>query len=613
MKTLFSRLAPLLLLLALLPACAELPGLAPPDRGYAPADTGESLFQAAEASYRRQAYAQAQQSYAQYLQRFPQGRHAVEARLRDAELLGLKGDWQGSLQRYQAILARQPQPDVALKARYGIGRAYFKLGQHREAAQILDSLTAVGDLPRSLWFSSQSLLAEIALKQNDVPQAFARLRLAAQDLASGDHEWFEDLKGRVVEAASPADLENLAGMYRDSPLAAALLLRLARLEQQAGRSEEARKWLKTLGERYPGSPEAAAATRLLEGDKTTLGCLLPLSGELSNLGFRVQRGMELAAQERPLQLVFKDTQSSPGAAAQLVQTLAQDPQVAAIVGPLSSGVAQAAAEAAQQAGMPLLALSQKSDLTQIGNQIFQALLTPKQQVHALVEGGKGMAIQHFAVLYPDSPYGQTFAKLFQEELAAAGLKPALEESYVSGIREFGPTLASLKQAVEAEVAARPGTAALFIPDDAAAVAAIAGQLPQVTLTGVQVLGTNLLHSPGVTPEQLTALQGVLFPEAFFAGDPHPAVQGFVAAYRQKYGENPDYLAAQGYAVIRLLGDLAKSGGPLSRADLPRKLLSVQATADQPWIRGFTSQREQVTAVYLLTIKDNKFQLATPTR
>lgn len=610
MKTFFSRLVPLILLFSLLPACAELPGLSPPSRSPQTEMAEESLFQAAEASYRRQAYAQAHQTYAQYLQRYPRGRHAGEARLREAELLGFQGDWQGSLQRYQAILARQPEPEEALKARYGIGRAYFKLDRYQEASQILDSLTAASNLPRSLWFSTQMLLGEIALRKNNVPQAFARLRLAHQDLDSGDHEWFEDLKSRVVEAASPADLENLANMYRDSQLAAALLLRLG---QQGGQPQEARKWLKILAERYPNSPEAAVANRLLEGNKITLGCLLPLSGELSNIGFRVQRGMELAAQNAPVKLVYKDTQGNPGNAAQLVQATAQDPKVVAIVGPLSSAVAQTAAEAAQQAGIPLLALSQKSDLTQNGNLIFQALLTPKQQVRALVESGKSMALQRYAVLYPDSPYGQTFSRLFQAELAAAGLEPALQESYASGTQDFSPALTSLKQALQTEAAAKPGNVALFIPDDASVVATIAGQLPSLALTGVQVLGTNLLHNHGVTPEQLAALQGVLFPEAFFAGDPNQAVQDFVAAYRQKYGENPDYLAAQGYAIIRLLGDLAKSSGPLSRADLPQKLLSVQATKDQPWIKGFTSQREEVPAMYLLTFKDNQIQLVTPNR
>ena len=392
MKTFMSRLAPLFLLLCLLPACAELPGLAPERQTRETARADESLFQAAEASYRRQAY----RPGIPELCSIPGALSPADGtppRL-DCGRRSCWDSWEtgrGPWRPTRPFWPGSRKPEVALKARYGIGRAYFKLGQYQQASQILDSLTAATDLPRSLWFSTQALLAEIALKQNNIPQAFARLRLAAQDLASGDHEWFEDLKDRVVEAASPADLESLATMYRDSPLAAALVLRLARMAQESGQPEEARKWAKILEERYPASPEAAAAKSLAGGGKITLGCLLPLSGELSNIGFRVQRGMELAAKRAPIELVFKDTHNDPEAAAQLVQELAQDPRVLAILGPLSSAVAQSAANAAQGAGLPLVALSQKDGITQTGDLVFQAFLTPRQQVRALVQRPWGWA------------------------------------------------------------------------------------------------------------------------------------------------------------------------------------------------------------------------------
>ena len=105
---------------------------------------------------------------------------------------------------------------------------------------------------------------------------------------------------------------------------------------------------------------------------------------MSSIGFRVQRGMELAAKKAPVKLVFRDTGTNPETAASLTRELAQDANVLAIVGPLSSAVAQSAAEAAQASSLPLIALSQKDGLTQTGTWIFQAFLTPRQQVRALV-------------------------------------------------------------------------------------------------------------------------------------------------------------------------------------------------------------------------------------
>ena len=516
------NLAVLFLLLALLPACADLPPPFPSERPAAQVrETDTALFQAAEASYRRQAYRQAYQQYANYLERYPQGDRAMDARLREAEISGLLGDWQGSLRHYQSILARQPQPETGLKARYGLGRAYFKLREYQQATQVLDSLTAATDLPRSLWFSTQALMVEIALKQGQVPQAFARLRLAAQDLASGDPEWFEDLKTRLLEQATVPELEQLAALYRDNPMSAALLLRLARLSQDSGQTGEARKWVATLKERFPNSPEAAGAERLITGGKVVVGCLLPLSGQLSNIGFRVQRGMELAAKGTSVKLVFRDTGADPETAAAITRELAQDESVLAILGPLSSAMAQSAASAAQAAAVPLIALSQKDGLTQTGNWIFQAFLTPRQQVRAVVRQGQSLGIKRFAVLYPDSSYGRTFSQNFQEEVAAIGGELAAQVFYSPGSQEFGPTLSALAESLKPEAEGAPAATALFIPDDAAAVAAIAGGLAATPLKGIQLLGTNLLNNAKVPAAQLTALQGVDLSGRLLCRGPQP--------------------------------------------------------------------------------------------
>jgi branched-chain amino acid transport system substrate-binding protein len=599
----------LLLFLAflLLPACAELAPLIQPSPPPGVQKSEESLYREAEASYRRHAYRQALQKCADYLERYPHGEHVTQVRLREAELLGVEGDWQGSLRRYQNLLARQPAPEVAQQARYGIGRAYFKLGQYQQASQVLESLAAE-DIPRSLWFSTQMLLSEIALKRGQVSRAFARLRLAGQDLAAGDQEWFGDLKTRVVEAASVPELEEMATLYRDSPLSAPLLLRLARLAQQAGHSDEARRWVETLKERFPNSPEAGAGERLLAGSKVLVGCLLPLSGQLSNLGFRVQRGMELAAKKSHLELDYRDTRSEPAVVSTVIGELARDKRVVGIVGPLTSATAQTAAETAQAAGVPLLTLSQKEGLTQAGNLVFQAFLTPRQQVRALVRRALAQGFKRFAVLYPDSVYGRTFEQQFQEELAdQGGGELWLQSFYASGTQEFAPLLANVQDALKVHPEDQSGLA-IFIPDDPEVVAAIAAQMGGTSLKGLQLLGTNLLHNPAIPADQRRALEGVIFPDAFYAGAQDPGVQRFVSAYRQQYGDNPDYLAAQGYVAVRILAQLADSRPGLSRADLPQALLSLRQVPDLPWFRGFNPQRQEEAAIYLLTLKDGAFQL-----
>jgi branched-chain amino acid transport system substrate-binding protein len=591
-----------------LPGCAPASYLFPPTApAVSPREAEENLFLQAEESYRRQDYRRARREFGAYVNRYPQGYNADLARLREAELVGLQGDWHDSLRRYQALLARSPQPELALKARYGVGRAYFKLGQYQQAVQVLENLTTA-ELPVGLRFSTQALLTEISLKQGQVPQAFAQLRLAARDLASGDKEWFDDLKTRLVEQATPQELENLAALYRDSPLSAVLLLRLVNLAQKDGKPGEAQKWTSILKERFPGSPEAAAMDRQLQGQRILVGCLLPLTGDFSNFGRHVKQGMELAAKGTPLELSFRDTPNNQEVAGQQVRELAKDSRLLAILGPLGSAAAQGAAQAAQEAQVPLIALSQKEGITRAGDFVFQAFLTARQQVRALLNRAAGqMGLKRYAVLYPDSAYGQAFMQRFLEEAAVQGAEVVEQTPYSPSTRDFAPALATLKAAYHPDQGS-PGFQALFIPDDAATVAAAAGQLEGYGLKNLQLLGTNLLHSPNLSEAEARVLEGALFPGAFFAQDPSSAVQEFIAAYHQQYGENADYLAAQGYTVAKLLLKALAGDKTPQRASLPQKLLALKEFPDLPWFKGFNADREAELSLYLLTIKNGAVQL-----
>jgi branched-chain amino acid transport system substrate-binding protein len=219
-----------------------------------------------------------------------------------------------------------------------------------------------------------------------------------------------------------------------------------------------------------------------------------------------------------------------------------------------------------------------------------------------------LGIKRFAILYPDSSYGRTFLQNFQEEVTAQGGELAAQVFYSPGSQEFGPTLASLAENLKPQPEGAPGGTALFIPDDAATVAAIAGALSGTPLKGAQLLGTNLLNNANIPEAQLTVLQGIIFPDAFFAGDPNPAVQKFIAAYRQKYGEEPDYLAAQGYVVLRVMAHVAESRQALSRMTLRQQLLTFKSVPDLPWFQGFNAQREEEPALYLLTITGGSIQM-----
>ncbi len=379
-----------------------------------------NLFQEAENLYRAQRYEEALKRYEQFLQTSPPEQQWQQAWLRTAELYGIRGDWNQARARYERLLTMKTDSGLAQKARYGVGQANYKLGHQLEAERILENLSA-SSLPGELRFKTNALLTELSLQTGNLNQAFSRLLLVAKDLTEGEEEWFQDLKTRLLSRATPLDLEKLADLYRDTPLTAAVLLQLVKLELQAGRPEKAGTWLTTLEQRFPASPETAQAKQAVAGVKksqpaesaTIVGCLLPLSGDHGEFGRQVKNGLELAASQTGAALIIKDVGGSSERTAAAVAELAANPQVLVLVGFFPAAIAEAAAEAAQRLGMPLLALTQKKDITLDRPYVFRDFLTQSLMLQALLNyTANTRGWQRYAILSPNYKNCQSLARQF---------------------------------------------------------------------------------------------------------------------------------------------------------------------------------------------------------
>jgi ABC-type branched-subunit amino acid transport system substrate-binding protein/Tfp pilus assembly protein PilF len=534
--------------------------------------------------------------------------------LRTAELYGIRGDWNQARSRYERLLTMKTDSGVALRARYGVGQANYKLGNHPEAERILENLSA-SSLPGELRFKTNALLTEISLQAGNTVQAFSRLLLVEKNLPFGEEEWFEDLKTRLLSRANRLDLEKVADLYRNTSLTAGVLLQLAKVELQAGHTEKANTWITTLQQRFPETPEAVQAKQLVpaaEQSKPALppnvmGCLVPLSGENAEFGRQVKNGLELAASQSGIGLIIKDSGSNSPATAAAVEELANNPKVMAVVGFFPLAIADAAAQAAQQLEIPLLALTQKKDITQTGTFVFRDFLTQRLMVKALLDyTANTLGLQRYAILYPNSKYGQTLSRHFSEELNRQAARLVAQVSYSEGGRDAAQAVQTLIQANPGQDGVPP-LDAVFIPDEANIVAAIAKEISASPLPHVRLLGTNILQTP-VALEYAEALAGILFPDGFFVGDGDPTVKAFVADYRQRFGQTPTYLAAQGYSSMLLLAQTQKDLIGLSRKEFADELRHQTQPPGFSLFKGFNPEREAELTTKVLTIQDREFQL-----
>ncbi len=175
-----------------------------------------------------------------------------------------------------------------------------------------------------------------------------------------------------------------------------------------------------------GSEQYPETSKPSKSQNTVIYCIFALSGKYKTIGEKALKGIELAmhkfnssSDSFSVDIIIKDTASDPNTAGIIVRDIAKsDIKIDAIIGPVID--APIPAIEAQDIRIPILTLSQKDQITQIGNYVFRNFLTPKAQIKAILDYSLNvMDIKNFAILYPDEKYGRLFMNLFWDELIAS--------------------------------------------------------------------------------------------------------------------------------------------------------------------------------------------------
>ncbi len=339
-----------------------------------------------------------------------------------------------------------------------------------------------------------------------------------------------------------------------------------------------------VGAPTPQAPVVAPSRKA--ADQTApvrVGLLAPLSGPSQPTGQGILNAAQLALFEMAdewLVLQVYDTQGTPeGAAAAASKALSQGAQL--FLGPVFAGEVRAVAPLAQAAGINVIAFS--TDPTVAGRNVFVLSFLVEAQVREMVAYARSQGLSRFAVLAPDTVYGQTVAETVRTVVPISGgevkqvafFDPAGTnlENVVRRFAEFDKrkaalarersTLATaqdevsqlaLKRLERAETLGEVDFDAVFIPEAGARLTQAATLLPffDIDPSRVQLLGTMVWATRGLGREP--SLIGGQFPA--------PAAEtsrDFANRYRQSFGAAPGPLANHGYDAVALAAVLVRSG------------------------------------------------------
>ncbi|MGY1828770.1 ABC transporter substrate-binding protein [Blastococcus sp. SYSU DS0541] len=325
--------------------------------------------------------------------------------------------------------------------------------------------------------------------------------------------------------------------------------------------------------------EGSGESCTIEGE-VPLGAVLSLTGAAASYGESQQRGLELAAAELAEQggvtydLTIEDDQTDPRQAITLFEQFVSD-GVSLIIGPTLSNAAVQADPIAQEAGVPVLGISNTAaGVTEIGDYIFRDSLTEQAVIpQTIAQATEQFGLQDVVVMYSnDDAFTESGYEAFAAALEEEGVTVNETITFSKSDTDFR---ALLTQAQESD------------PDALVVSALIEAAVPLVTQArelgiDVPIIGGNGFNNPTLMADAGEAAEGVVVGAAWNSSSDNPENQAFLAAYEAEYGAQPDQFAAQAYTGLKLVDQAVRANCSAERDSIQEALGQIE---DVPTVLG----------------------------
>ncbi len=579
--------------------------------------------------------AQTIKTYKHFLNEYPQ-LASGQIRWRMGECYLKNGEYKQALTEYQLVLDRYPQYLDQEQLLYKIGLAAYKLGWLKQAQASLLKVSGYRLTPGDK-ITLLLTRAKIARELKDYRTAWQTPMEALDFIEEKQLPRLRRLTGPVrsfllesIDEHLPVtELKRIVTTYPGRFPAGQASWKIIQLSRETDEPEKTLGLVTSFLNNFPRNhPRYTAAQSLkkqleeeLRVNYNKIGVILPFTGKRAPFGQRVLRGIELAVEEanltrkNKLALIIKDSQGKSPLAAGLFKELVEKERVIAVLGPILSRSAQAAARLANELKTPMITPAASAPgIPQTGPYVFRNCLTIQTQAESIAGFAiDEMELNTFGVLYPENAYGRELADLFVREIEDRGGRLLITLSYPPQETDFRPQIEALHTV---------SPQAVFLPDYYDKIMILAPQidfyaleaeegsldrliekLPEPDLLGWQssplsmghpsgnkpglklpdtlqektpsrfkniitqffLLGTNGWYNHQLLREGAKSLEKSIFTCGFFADNPAPLVQNFRKRFKHRFWQEPDLLAAQAYDSANILLEVLRQGKRTRRA------------------------------------------------
>ena len=512
---------------------------------------------------------------------------------RVGELLLVRGDLDKALEAADKAVLLSRAPYLSLSAADLKLRIYQRMKWDNEARQmaayLLDRTFVGADPPALLTLMARAdagagkLGSALALYRRAVaadPQASRRLSAERESLIEGT----TDLSVLRGAAEGEEDPEVRAHLYLAMGNAAARKGFLGMAAHAYERSARA-----------GGKGSQVAAEHLFRAEKIIASRpkivgLVPLSGKLSDIGYAVLTGAEVAlgsfhgsGQNGATPVIrWVDTAGQPERARQEFVAAAADRMVLGVLGPVTGEEGRSVGAAFTPKSPPTLYLGQKAIFEKPF--LYGFGLSPAQEARALLAHLARAGISDLLLFHPENGYGEGFATAATAAAAEAGVRIAKTVSYSPETQDFkevikravgNATFQRQSRSKEKGKAMKLPLGGIIIADRWDRVFLLASQLRYYNVY-LPLAGFSGWNDPELLRKAVGSVSGAVFPVDY--SDVIPGFQGdrFRKALHEMKRDSPTRFEAMGYdgtlflaEAFALEGGSGRTFGEAMREKIPR--------------------------------------------
>ncbi len=303
---------------------------------------------------------------------------------------------------------------------------------------------------------------------------------------------------------------------------------------------------------------------------------------------------------RKLKLLVRDDEASLTKGRLMAQEIANNPEVAAVIGHLNSYIAEPASQIYEHAGIVMITPGASGQrITENGrNFVFRSLPGNREQGKQIAEYALAQGYKNIAMYYIKNDYGIDLANFFEQKANEVGLTIVDRRSYTMGGDNYVNVLGDWASFLKFDAICLIGS----LPESAQ----IIREAREAGIT-VPIFGGAGLDSMQLIKLGGKMVEGTTVFSLFNVDDPREGVVQFRQNYLKKFNKLPDSSAAQGYDALHILAQAMNKANTVEPSKVATALRSTRNWQGVTGMHSFDAKGDMAgKRLFQVQVKDGKF-------